>query len=142
MARTNDTGAENQPTCGKGLAEHSVLPAKLGELTAAMAKNLEVHVKALDLTDENSRKEHDAYVELAREHRSIAGQLQATARQMAAYRDLPMGRHDEKAMSAPEVAKAFEKFVRIEHELLSLLQKRIEQDRRMLTEMGGAGAGS
>jgi hypothetical protein len=30
----------SQPTCGKGLAEHSVLPAKLGEWTAAVAENL------------------------------------------------------------------------------------------------------
>jgi hypothetical protein len=32
---------EHQPTCGKGLAESSVLPAKLGELTASMAESLE-----------------------------------------------------------------------------------------------------
>jgi hypothetical protein len=72
-----------QPTCGKGLAEHSALPAKLGELTAAIAENLEVHRKALDLTDENARKEYEAYVKLAQEYRTIASQLQATAEHMA-----------------------------------------------------------
>jgi hypothetical protein len=40
-------GAENQPTCGQGLAEHSALPAKLGELTAAVAANLEQELLAL-----------------------------------------------------------------------------------------------
>jgi hypothetical protein len=37
-----------------------VLPAKLGELTAAMAETLEAHQEALDVTDENARKEHRA----------------------------------------------------------------------------------
>jgi hypothetical protein len=48
---------EEEPTCGKGLAEQSVLPAKLGQLMASLADNLEVHLKALDLTDENARQE-------------------------------------------------------------------------------------
>lgn len=131
---------ENQPTCGKGLAEHSVLPAKMGELTAALAENLEVHMKALDVTDENSKKEYDAYLELVEGHRKIATQLQEIAKQMSAYRDLPMGRHDYKAMSAPEVREAFKRFVKLEQALLALLQSRVEQDQKMLTEMGGAGS--
>jgi hypothetical protein len=32
---------------------------------------------------------------------------------------------------------AFEKFVRLEQELLELLQKRVEQDRQMLVAVGG-----
>ena len=36
----------DQPTCGKGLAENSILPAKLSELIAAMVENLEAHMKA------------------------------------------------------------------------------------------------
>jgi hypothetical protein len=126
---------DEQPTCGKGLAEHSALPAKLGELIAAMAENLEVHQKTLDLTDENARKEHTAYVKLAQEYRSIATQLQATARQMAGYRDLPMGRHDERAMAAPKVLDAFSTFVRLEQELLALLQRAVERDQKMLVEI-------
>jgi hypothetical protein len=50
---------EDQPTCGKGLAESSILPAKLGNLIAAMAGNLVVHMKALDLTDSNSQAEYN-----------------------------------------------------------------------------------
>jgi hypothetical protein len=132
----------SQPTCGDGLAEHSVLPGKMGELVAAMAENLELHMKALDVTDENSKKEYDAYLQLAGEHRKIATQLQAIAKQMSAYRDLPMGRHDYKTMSAPEVRESFKKFVKLEQALLALLQSRVEQDQRMLTEMGGAGSGT
>src|SRR5437016_9036967 len=100
-----------QQTCGKGLAEHSALPAKLGEWTAAMAENLERHTEALDLSDENSRRERDAYLELAEAYGQIATRLQATARQMAGYRDLPMGRHDPKAMASPKLRDAFERFV-------------------------------
>ena len=63
---------DDQPRCGKGLAEHATLPAKIGELAAAMAALLEFHKTTLDLTDENARKEHDAYSELAKAFRGTA----------------------------------------------------------------------
>lgn len=89
-----------------------------------------------------SRDPSDAYLDLAEQHRESAARLQAAARQMAGYRDLPMGRHDFQAMSGPEPPAAFETFVRREEELLAMLRKRLEQDRRMLSQMGGAGQGS
>lgn len=107
-----------QPTCGKGLAEDSVLPAKLGQVIAGMAQNLEVHMKALDLTDENSRQEYNAYERLAEKYRQIAAQLHATANEMAGYRNLSLGRHDVKAMTHTRVREAFEKFVQHKRELL------------------------
>ena len=121
---------EEQPTCGKGLAENSVLPAKLGELTAALAEVLQVHTKALDVSDENSHKELDAYLDLAKQSRETAARLHAT--------DLPMGRHDFELMASPEPLAAFEKFVRIEEELLAMLEGRLEKDRQMLSQMGAA----
>ena len=130
---------EDQQTCGKGLAENSVLPAKLGDLTESMAVILEIHMGALDLEDNDSRREHEAYRELVRDHRRIAAALRETARRMAGYRDLPMGRHDTSVMSSPRAVKAFEKFVKLEEDLMALLQKRVEQDRRMLEEMSRAG---
>lgn len=51
--------ASDQQTCEKGLAENSVLPAKVGELMSAMAGNLEAHGKGLDLTDPSSQAEED-----------------------------------------------------------------------------------
>jgi hypothetical protein len=135
-------GVKDQPTCGKGLAEHSALPAKMGELSASVAENLELHMKALDLTDESAKKEHEAYLELAMDHRRIASQLQATARRMSGYRDLPMGRHDQKAMAGPEFLEAFERFVTLEQELMTLLQARVERDQRMLSQMRVAGSGA
>ena len=47
-----------------------------------------------------------------------------------------MGRHDQKAMSGPEVLEAFENFVNLEQELLALLQNRLKQDRKMLIGIG------
>ena len=129
---------DDQPTCGKGLAEHSTLPAKLGALMAAMAEVLEIHMKALDLTDDNARKEHAVYRQLAKEQHSIAAQLQATALKMAACRSLPMARHDAKAMVGKEPVGAFKTFVALEQELIMLLQSRLEQDRQMLAMMAGA----
>ena len=92
---------DDQPTCGKGLAEHATLPAKIGELAAAIAALLEFHKTTLDLTDENARKEHDAYSELAKAFRGTATQLHATAKQMTGYCDLPMGRTISRRSAAP-----------------------------------------
>jgi hypothetical protein len=125
-----------QPTCGQGLAANSALPAKLGELTAAVAEVLETHTKALDLEDENARQEHAAYLKLAEEQRQTAARLLTTGEEMAGYRDLPEARHDPNAMRSPQVAATFERFVKVEQELLALLEERVEQDRAMLREMG------
>jgi hypothetical protein len=70
------------------------------------------------------------------ELRKIAALLEAIAEEMAASRDLPM-RHDAKAMSSPAVVEAFERFVEVERELVGLLQERLQQDAKLLTEMGG-----
>jgi hypothetical protein len=124
-----------QQTCGKGLAENSVLPAKLGELISAMAGNLEMHMKALDLTDPNSQAEYEAYEKLLKDLRQIAAQLSVTASEMLGYRDLPMGTHDQKAMVHPRVEEAFKKFVHSKQELLELLEKTEERDHQLLEMM-------
>jgi hypothetical protein len=129
---------EDQQTCGKGLAESSALPAKVGELIGSMAEVLEIHLEALDLHDNDSRREHEAYRELVSDDRRIAARLDETARRMAGYRDLPMGRHHMSAMSSPRAVEALEKFVKLEDELSAMLQSRLEAERKMLAEMLGA----
>ena len=128
---------DEQQTCGRGLAEHSALPAQLAEVTEAMASNLQVHMQALELDDEPAREEHAVYLRLAEEQRQAAARLRAVANEMAAARDLPMGRHDAQTMSSPEVGDAFRRFVKAKQELLDLLQGMVEEDRRMLAEMRG-----
>ncbi len=128
---------DDRPTCGKGLAEHSAMPAALGALMAALAENLELHQGTLDLTDPSSRAELAAYVELVKEQREIADQLLATASRMAGYKDLPMGRHDERALADPRLLAAFETFVKREEELLELLLTAHERDAEMLSAARG-----
>jgi hypothetical protein len=130
-----------EQTCGRGLAEHSVLPAQLAEVTDAMADNLMAHMQALELDDEAARQEHAVYLRLAEEQRQAAARLRAVAGEMAAARDLPMGRHDPQTMASPEVAAAFRRFVTARQELLAVLQRMAEQDQRMLAEMGQAPSG-
>ena len=125
----------NEQTCGKGLAENSILPAKLGELISAMTENLASHRKALDLTDENSRAEDAAYEKLLKDLRQVAAQLSVTANQMSDYRDLAMGRHDEKAMKHPRVEESFRKFVQRKRELLTLLEQTDKRDNQLLEMM-------
>jgi hypothetical protein len=136
---TRGTDMDDYPTCGEGLAENAALPAKLGELTTSVAGILEAHMSALDLTDERSKREYEAYRILADDHRRAGLQLKAIGEQMAGYRDLPMGRHDTRAMASSAVAESFRRFVELELELLALLQGRVEQDRQMLAAMGVGG---
>jgi hypothetical protein len=104
----------------------------MGALIAALAANLELHQGTLDLSDPSSRKELDAYVGLAREHREIAARLEAAASRMAGYRDLAMGRHDDRALADPKLLAAFENFVRCEEQLLEYLHKALDRDKTML----------
>jgi hypothetical protein len=90
---------DEQQTCGKGLEQNAVLPAKLSELAAAMGAVLQAHIPSLDLTDERSLKEHGVYQRLVADFRQVAVQLEAIARQMGGSRDLPMGRHEVAAMA-------------------------------------------
>ena len=91
------------PTCGRGLAQRSRLPHALAELFDRSAENLAVHVDTLDLTDEHARTERDISLRVAAQHRASAAQLRGTGDLMAQYRDLPMARHDEQALSSPPV---------------------------------------
>jgi hypothetical protein len=123
----------DQPTCGQGLAANADLPAKLAELMAAMADVLERHTDALDLTDSAAREEFDAYSALVQAHRTVADELASLAQQMAGYRDLPMGRHDEAALADPQgQAEAFQRLLTTERELLALLSAKVAEGEELL----------
>jgi hypothetical protein len=126
---------DEQQTCGKGLAENSALPAQLADVVEAMAGNLQVHMAALELDDEPAREEHAVYLRLVEEQRQAAGRLRAVADEMAAARDLPMGRHDSETMRSPEVGDAFRRFIQAKQDLLTLLQRMADQDQQLLAQM-------
>jgi len=115
-----------------------VFPARFGELLAAMAQNLEVHLITLDPADQTTQLERNAYLRLARESRRVADELRALAAEMASYRDLPMGRHDPAALSSPSVVEAFASFVKLERELLALLETSVERGEQMLARAARA----
>jgi hypothetical protein len=124
-------------TCGKGLAASAVLPERLGAVMAAMAEVLRIHMETLDAEDDASTREHAAYDRVAQQLGQMASQLDALAREMAAYRDLPMGRHDLEAMNRPIVRESFAAFVARKQDLLTLLQETEQSDREMLAQMHG-----
>jgi hypothetical protein len=128
---------EEQQTCGRGLAENSALPARLAEVIEAMAENLRVHMQALELDDEPAREEHAVYLRLVEEQRQAGGRLRSVAAEMAAARDLPMGRHHRETMRSPEVGHAYRRFIEARDELAGLLARMAEQDQRLLAEMDG-----
>ena len=125
--------ADEQWTCGKGLAAGADLPDKLAALIAARADVLKRHTRALDPSEPSGRAELDAYAELAGLHRDAASALAHLASRMAAARDLPMAQHDMQAMADPAgQMEAFRRFVAAERELLGLLRTKLEQDEAML----------
>lgn len=126
---------EEPSSCGQGLASRAVLPGKMGELLASLAQILEAHMRALDPGDIDARKELDAYAELVTTHQDIADRLSGIAVRMADYRALPMAEHDEATMSDSVAHKAFEGFVRLERELVTLLQQQLKEDQEMLQQM-------
>ena len=129
---------EDVRTCGKGLAERSAVPAKMAELLEALVENLEIHRDSLDLTDERSRLEADAYGALVEEYAELAARLAAAARHMGGYRDLPMGDHDPEALGSPRTRRAFESFVAREEDLFALLSDALARDRDLLGDLAAA----
>jgi hypothetical protein len=121
---------EEQQTCGRGLAENAAMPARLAGMIEAMADVLRVHLQALELDDEAAREEHAVYLHLVEEQRQAGGRLRAVAAEMAAARDLPMGRHDTETMRSPEVGDAYQRFVKARTELADLLGQMAERDQR------------
>lgn len=122
-------------TCGKGLAKNAELPAKLADLADAMAGMLEAHTRALDVSHDDCRKEYDAYRRIAEDWRSAGPQLHGIATQMAGYRELAMGPHDDAAMAGPQFRDAFERFVNAERELAGFLKAQIAEYGAMLEGM-------
>jgi hypothetical protein len=123
---------EEPSTCGQGLADRSILPGKLGELLAAIARMLETHMRALDPADTDARQELNTYATLVTAHRDVADRLSGIADQMARYRALPMAAHDEAAMPDAAAHKAFENLVRLEQEVSAVLQQLLREDQQMI----------
>lgn len=119
-------------TCGRGLAEHAPIAAKIGDFIAALAENLELHMPTLVTSDENARREHEAYGKLAAEYRAIAQQLAAVAAHMASCKDLPQGAHDEQALHDAKLMEAFGRYVTAERALIATLQKALATDQELL----------
>src|SRR3954467_13515326 len=127
-----------EPTCGQGLAEHSVLPGQPSEVMESMAETLEVHRTALDLDDEATRPEDAAYRDLAEQQRAAAAQLRAISGEMAGQGELPMGRHRLEVLTSPAAVEAFERFVATERDLLGLVQQAVARHEAMLGAMRSA----
>ena len=124
---------EEQPSCGSGLAQNSVVPAALAAVTVSLAQNLEVHTRALEPGDAAAAQEQGVYERVARSLRSAATDLQAAAAEMASAVDLPMGAHDMAAMTTTDVLAAFENYVAAQDNLRRLLEGRREENELMLT---------
>jgi len=126
---------DDQPTCGKGVADHAVLPERVAALFEAMAATLAHHRKALDRADPAAREEDDSYAKLIDEQHELVTRLRSVEARMSGYRNLPMGRHEPSVMAGPESVAVFDKYVEAEQQLLSLLELWLARDRQMLESM-------
>lgn len=133
-AMVQRSGSDEPWTCGRGLAAHARIPARIADFLKSLAENLAAHVPAIDTSDPNGQTERAAYVRLSDEYEALAAQLATTAKQMHDYRDLPAARHHEEAFADPRLLDVFQRFVALETELADLLATAAEQDRQLLAE--------
>ena len=129
--------AEGPPTCGRGIAENSALPAAIARLISAMSENLELHLATIVRDSPGSGPEIEAYTGLFRQQRDLGRQLAALAERMEGCRSLPMAEHDPAAFAQLELPEAFSRFVEAERALLAHLQHRLPADEAMLDEWLG-----
>jgi hypothetical protein len=122
-------------SCGPGLADSSVLPARQGEVLAALAEVLKAHTEALVLTDPAARTEYEAYTQIWQEQAHIAGLLAKTAADMEGYRTLPPAEHDETVLASPRAMDAFRRLVAAKRNLRALLEASEAEDAEMLAQM-------
>jgi hypothetical protein len=127
--------ADDQPTCGKGLAANAVLPQKLGILLSAQADLLENHIRSLDPNEDAGRRERDAYKRLVRDQRALASSLAALATAMEGYRDLPIARHDMSPLTDRASRAVLSAFVDAERDLVMHLEKHLQDFEGMLGDM-------
>jgi hypothetical protein len=122
-------------TCGKGLAERSELPANLAAFIDALAGLLEQHQKSVTSDDASSAREREAYRSLAAKYRDIARDLDATAKEMAGYRAMPMAPHDVMVLISAANISAFEKVVVAERAIAGALSTMLIRDEEILRSM-------
>ena len=127
---------EEEATCGRGLAQSGAVPAGLAAVAAGLARNLEIHTRALDLRDAAAVRERGVYERIARSLRSAAADLETAAAEMASAVDLPMAADDLDAITTPDVLEAFARYVAAGDDLRRLLDARHEDDEAMLTAIG------
>lgn len=133
MSGIGQEAAENDEwTCGRGLAHHSAVPAKMADYLAALAETLRTHLQTIDTSEAAGQAEWNAYGELADGYTDLADRLGTTAARMRAYVDLPAAPHHEEALADPLLVEVFARFVQIETELAAYLQKSADQDQAML----------
>jgi len=92
-------------------------------------------MRALTDNDASSRAARDAYQSHVKGQLRIATALDAIAKEMTGYRDLPMAPHDLHAMTDGRQLASFERFVHEKQELLALLQGTAEKDAQRLAAM-------
>ena len=146
ISSAREHAVEEEPTCGRGLAQNTVVPAGLAAVAEGLARNLELHMRALHPSDAGAAQEREVYERIAQGLRSAAADLQTAAAEMASAVDLPMGTHDMAAITTTAVLDAFRSYVVAEDDLQRLLAARRADNQQMLTaiqaEVEGAEAGA
>jgi hypothetical protein len=123
------------PSCGQMTASKAVLPAKMAELTTAVADMYDAHA-AFMATDKS--KEAMAEVEglkkLALQHRELAAMFTKTSESMKGAAAWPVVAHDHtKMMADKKLMESMGKMLTTHKEMAALMQKEIAE----MEAMGG-----
>ena len=126
-ATAGEPASAAPPTCGQALSQMSAAPAKVAEITAAVAEMFSAHAALMDQAkDEASLAEAKGLRAIAALHRQMSNLASKTAAAMKAAESWPAAPHDMAKFSAdPKLTAASKKALAAQKDLIVLLQKMV-----------------
>ncbi|MGQ0506009.1 MAG: hypothetical protein ACT4TC_11905 [Myxococcaceae bacterium] len=134
---------KDEITCGQWMASKAPLPAKLGELMASIADNMDSHAKWTSASkDKNAKKEVEIVSKVAKTHRDLGTNYTRLSEEMTKHKDLPAVQHDPKAMDMAKMTEGMTKQIKLQREMAQMIIKDADEAEAHLNQMkahGGSG---
>jgi hypothetical protein len=123
-------------TCGQELAASAVVPEQLAALFRHVAANLRDHAAWVGTASVDTKREHDAMMDVAHGYEAIGLSAQRTATLMRTLENLPTVSHDPQKLDRKKFLVWMKTKIDLQRELARLLMEHAEQSERVLQEMG------
>jgi len=137
------TGATVDMNCSRTLEKRSAIPAKIDQLFAATADDLDAHAQWIGQKDKTAKSEYEALSKVAHEHRESTEMMSKLSDTMTkTARTFGASPHD---INSPLMAKALDadaRYARTERELAQLLLQDAEETEQRIQKMRTGSGGN